>query len=111
MPNAPFPYVPEFWTADRLDELLRKVVQGLNGALDGQTNNVYPITLRPGEATTFFTMDRITAATVPVMQPMSASAAEAMRNGMYTTVSLGEVTFHHDSLADTDRDFGLVLNG
>ncbi len=94
-------------------EHLRRVVQALDGLQNGQGNNHFLVTLTPDATETV--IDALFARTggVATLQTMSASAAASLASGklIWSTVSLKKITIHHDAAPETDRDFGVVLNG
>lgn len=106
------PAPPLYWAEDRSDEHQRLIVQAVRGILDGQTNNTARVTLEANVTTTKLTDLRIASGMVPLLVPMSASAATAVGAGVvYSTVKNGEITIHHDSDTSTDRAFGVVFFG
>lgn len=101
--------VPETWKEK--GEHLRKLAKAINLVLRGKTNNTKSLTLDVAPATTTDLDDAtITAETVPLVMPQTATAAAAMTVLRYTATR-GKITFTHDANAAADRDFGVVLVG
>jgi hypothetical protein len=101
-----YPKLPMKWSDPH--EHLFKMTQSLNGALNGQINNVLVVTLRADETTTEISDDRIHPNTVPILVPKTASAgATAWRY----SATRGKVTLTHDSDPASDRSFGVLLFG
>lgn len=102
--------VPETWSRNRADELHRKVAQALNSVLRGETNNHFTVTLAPGTTETEVRYSSARPGVVPVLTPLSASAAAAAAI-VWASAELGKVVLHHDSDPATDRAFGVVIIG
>ncbi len=102
-----FPTVPRFWTDS--EEEIRKLADGVNRLLRGESNNTTTVTLRANQATTEILDSRITADTVVLLTPTTSSAAAA--TGIFIKAAIGKATVNHDSTADTDRTFGVILVG
>ena len=95
-----------------LEEHVRLIAQALNGLQNGQGNNQWFATLTPNETETTVYAGTASIGSVPVLQPMSASAAASYAAGViWTEGQRGKILIHHDSSALTDRLFGVVLNG
>jgi len=93
-----------------IEELVRRVAQTANGALNGETNNVLHVTLEPGVAFTEVGEPRVKPGTVVLLVPESESAAAAIAS-VYSVASTGLITIHHNSDPATDRTFGVVFFG
>jgi len=111
MADNRYPTVPE------LDygvpaEHLRRVAQAINGLLDGQGNNHFTITLDANSLTTQVLYVPVNINTAVQLTPASATAATAVGAGVvWYDVTSGVITIHHDSTADTDRKFAVLVNG
>lgn len=102
--------VPETW--GDVGEHLRKIAQGVNSALSGETNNHYTVTLEADATQTELSAPRARPGVVPVLQPLSAAAAAAMASGtVYATAEQGKVLIHHGSDPSSERVFGVVIVG
>jgi len=107
-----FPLVPEFWDDDRRDEILRLTAQAVNGAIQGETNNLLTVTLSAGATSTEVPDPRIDVQKMGFLQPTSATAAAAMAAGaVWLEAKKGSFTVHHDNTADTDRTFAVLFGG
>lgn len=95
------------------EEHVRKVALVTREILAGKTNNtIVGLDLEANATETHIDKARISIDTVATMMPMTQSAATAMAAGViYFTATKGRLTIHHDSTADTDRTFGVVLVG
>ena len=90
----------------------RLMAQALNGLLEGQSNNGFKMTLTPGGTGTLYNRIGIAATSVPVLTPMTASAAQALAAGtVWATVTRGALTIHHGTGIGTDLTFGVALIG
>jgi hypothetical protein len=95
-----------------LEEHVRLIAQGVNGLQNGQGNNGFFATLTPNETETTIYAGSASIGSVPLLQPMSASAAVSYAAGViWTEGRRGRIVIHHDSSAVADRLFGVVLNG
>jgi len=103
-----FPTVPKFW-ADSAEHM-RKLVIAVNGLLRGESNNTSEVTLTAGATSTVISDSRITADTLVLLIPKSATAAAAM-NKVFMAAAAGAITLTHDATGDLDRTFGLILVG
>ena len=103
-----FPIVPKFWTD--LNEHLRKASQALNGVLNGETNNALTVILEVNETSTTVPEPRMTTHSVPLMTPLSASAAADFTK-FWSEAKNGSIVIHHDSSPITDRKLGVVFSG
>ena len=102
--------VPETWGDTR--EHLRKLAQGLNSALRGETNNHFTVTLEPDATQTEVPFPNARPGVVPVLQPLTAAAAAALASGtVYATAESGKVVIHHGSDPGTEREIGVVIVG
>jgi len=109
MSHGRFPVAPEIW--HNPTEHRRKLAIAVNGVVRGEMNNIHAITLRANESTTIYReLNRITANSVALLVPLSASAAAASTT-LYAVCTKDTVTIHHDSDPATDREFRIVLLG
>jgi len=105
-----FPAPPEFWQHARAPELWRLMSQSVRGLLRGKSNNVRIVTLTPSASFTDLADENITAETIALFSPQTASAAAALAT-TFAITTVGKVTFTHGSDPATDRTFGIVLTG
>lgn len=92
-------------------EWLKRVSLVVNGLLLGQSNNVGQVTLAVAPATTtVITNPRITARTVLLLSPTTATAAAALAT-LYAVATNGSVTITHAANAAADQTFGYALVG
>ena len=101
--------VPVTWRDEV--EHRRLIADGINGAIDGRTNNVGAFTLTASTTTTAVTDKRAGGDSIITWMPTTATAAAAM-DALYVSARGKETfTLTHDSAADTDRDFSYSLSG
>ncbi len=98
--------VPKYWNSE--EEHLRKVSDGANAALSGQTNNQFTVTLDPDETTTEVLYEKCRPDISVNLTPGSASAAAST---VWVEPQTGKAIIHHDSSPDTDRKFFAVFVG
>jgi hypothetical protein len=101
-------FVPLF--LERADEHRRKLAQAINALLAGKSNNHFTTTLRANQITTEVQFTESRAGVVPLLVPLSASAALTIAN-FWTEPQDKKVIIHHDSSAATDRQVGVVIVG
>lgn len=102
---------PKFWANN--DEAIRKLVlQTVGDLLRGKTNNTFDVTLTASVTTTTLETELSTEDSLAFLVPKTATAATAIGAGAVRTQCLvGSVVITHDSTADTDRTFGLLIVG
>jgi len=102
--------VPEFHseaTAHR-----RMMAQAINRLNQGKLNGTLEVTLRPAQAATIVEDPRISAGSVLLWMPRTASASAAERAGMWVTGrGKGRATLNHAAAPATDQDFTLLILG
>lgn len=99
--------VPQRWHDP--EEHLRKLGNAVRDIQVGKQNNVYDVSLSPGTTSTTIQNPRVCCLSVVLMTAQTQGAADA--SGVWAEVGDGEITFHHDASADTDRTFGYTING
>jgi len=102
--------LPSSWRWRNPEEHLRKVSEKVNGILTGELNNGFVVELDPGVVFTDIIDSRLDALRVPLVVPMSASAAAAM-GSLWVQPQNGKIRLHHDASAATDRTVGVVFFG
>ena len=100
---------PEIMFDGDVEEHARKIALAVEMLMAGKSNNVFSVTLEPNETETRLERSRITAETVVLLSPQSATAAAA--TGLWVETTFGEIIVHHDSQPDDDRVFGAVHIG
>ncbi len=94
------------------EEHLRRTIQALDGLLNGQGNNHFSVTLDPDSTSTTIIALNATFQTVVQLSPMSAEAAAAFALGnIYALAKSKEIVIRHPSGPDSDRTFGVLING
>lgn len=83
----------------------RMLAGGINGLIDGRSNNAGTFTVTASAATTAVSDPRAGTDSVIVWMPTTANAAAAI-SGMYVSArGNGTFTITHANNAQTDRDF------
>ena len=100
---------PEFWHEPK--EHSRKIVQALNGVLNGQTNNTFQVTLEAGATSTSVSFVPARDGGSALFFPQNAAAATLARTSdVYASTKSGEVVITHGEAAGGER-FSLVICG
>jgi hypothetical protein len=88
-----------------------RFAQAINAILRGGIGCTLMVTLAPGATTSTFSDSRIGGYTWIGLTPITASAALALKNGIYVVNGQGSVTINHVSSAATDQTFAVALLG
>lgn len=102
--------LPSSWRWRNPEEHLRKVSEKVNGLLIGELNNGYVLELDVDSTTTEIFDARLDILRIPLVVPLSASAAAVM-GSLWVEPQNGKLTLHHDSSTATDRTVGVVFFG
>lgn len=90
---------------------MRLLVDVVNNAISGRTNNTGSVTLTASSTTTTLTDRRLSADSKVVFEPTTANAATA-RAALYVSAKAsGSFTLTHASSANTDQTFDYVITG
>ncbi len=106
-----FPIAPLRWSMESLEEWVRVVTGVVNGLMDGKHNATGTVTLTASAATTTLTDASIGRNTKVIMVPTTANAAAATPYQTFPNAANGTAVMNHANNAQTDRDFGYVLQG
>lgn len=90
---------------------LRLLADGVNRALSGRLNITGEVTLAAGATATTITDPRISAVSLILLDPRSASAAAALPSVYVGSQSNGTAVLRHDSAPATDRTFRYAVIG
>lgn len=101
--------VPVTWRDEV--EHRRKLAEGVNGLIDGRSNNSGTFTLTENDTTTTVTDGRVGTDSIILWMPTTANAAaEIAVGGMYVSArGDGTFTVTHANNAQTDRDFSYAI--
>ena len=89
----------------------RKLADGVNHAIDGQTNNAGTVTIAESVTTTVVTDKRVGPDSLIVLCPLTANAATAIGTTYVSARGDGTFTLTHANNAQTDRDFAYASIG
>lgn len=89
----------------------RSVVERVNLLLAGKMNAVSSVTLTPSSTTTTITDKRIGGQSFIGLSPRTATAATAMTAVYVSAKAKGSATLTHNSTADVDRTYDLLIIG
>ena len=93
---------------------VKRIVAVVNATLQGNLNASLAVTLAESATSTTIIDSRISAASTLLLQPLTAHAATVWFTSPYVLVSSqqnGQVTFAHESVADSDLNFNLLIIG
>jgi hypothetical protein len=97
------------------ENLLRKMIRVISGAMQGKTNNVGTVTLTANSTTTTITLSagRLGSDTHISFTATTANAATADGAGLYVSknVANNQFTITHNNTADVDKTFTYALIG
>jgi hypothetical protein len=102
--------LPSSWRWRNPEEHLRKVSEKVNGLLQGEANNGFVVALEAGATYTDIDDARLDTLRIPLLVPMSASAAATM-GSLWVEPKNGSLRLHHSSSSATDRTVGVVFFG
>lgn len=88
---------------------IQKMADIVSGIMNGKTNNTGEVTLTASATTTLVKDILCNANSVILLSAITAHAAAA--TGVYVVAGDKEFTIHHNSTADTDKDFRYVIVG
>lgn len=89
----------------------RSIVERVNLLLAGKMNAATTVTLAPGGTTTTITDKRIGGQSFIGLSPRTATAAAAMTAVYVSAKAKGSATLTHNSTADVDRTYDVLLIG
>ena len=103
------PGAPEFWSDPK--EHIRKVAQVANQLQKGQGNSSFKVSLAANEATTTVLVSFARGDQIALFSPQDQATAAAIASGfIWTVVTDGRITIHHDSTI-SQRALGVCLFG
>lgn len=89
----------------------RVVIERINRILQGKLNAVTTVTLTAGATSTTLTDSRISAESFIGLTPTTANAATATAVLRVSAKTSGSATLTHNSTADTDRTYDVLIIG
>lgn len=90
---------------------LRRIVDVVRQLVEGRSNAVGTVTLRPSATTTQVSASTCGGASRVFLSPQTANAAAALATTYVSVVAPGTFTLTHASNAQIDRTFGYEVRG
>jgi hypothetical protein len=84
---------------------VKQLARVLTGAMAGQLNCGFQVTLAPSATTTTIVDPRISLQTAVHLVPQTADAATAQAAGIWVVPAAGSAVIHHASAAAADQTF------
>lgn len=101
-----YPQIPLFWDAERLDEFLRRIAQGINGLFEGHINTAGEFTL-DASGSTVVEDPLVNDQTTVLITPVSTNASGV---AYHVTAASGQFTVT-TAASITNADYRYVLLG
>ncbi len=106
--NNNYPAVPENYSLT--ENYIRKMVQSINSAMRGKTNNTGEFTLTASVTSTTVLDNRVNTQSVITIMPKTANAATHVQH-YYIVPGDKQFVITHNNNASTDRTFRYVVTG
>jgi len=106
--NNNYPFVPENYSLT--ENYIRKIVQSVNSAMRGNTNNTGEFTLTASATSTTVTDNRVNPQSVITIMPKTNNAATHVQH-YYIVPGDKQFVMYHNNNSSTDRTFRYVVTG